>query len=272
MGTLVGTAAEATTSILICTVPRSGSWLLAEALEDSGRCGHPREYFRADYEPIYCRAWEIAPPLHVSDYVAAVLRAATTPDGTAGVKFHWGQVAGLARRLRAEGGGGATDDMTIFSQLFPAPQYVHLVREDTAAQAVSLFRAIRSDVWWQLEPSPRQPSSPDRDGMPAFDEIARLERQLVADNACWTTFFSRHGIAPVRVRYEDLAACYAETVNAVLVALGREDAARPGISPPRLHRQADETSARWLAAYRAWRGGRSDSAPERLGAPACAPI
>ena len=86
-------------SVLIATLPRSGSWLLAEALEGTRRCGHPREYFRPDYRPDYSRAWGLSPRAPFIEFFCAVLAKGTTPNGTFSAKLHWGQVVDLHTQM-----------------------------------------------------------------------------------------------------------------------------------------------------------------------------
>ena len=48
--------AEVRTSGLIATLPRSGSWLLSEALQLTGLVGQPAEYFRPDFLSQFSRS------------------------------------------------------------------------------------------------------------------------------------------------------------------------------------------------------------------------
>ena len=241
------------TSVLICTVPRSGSWLLAEALEATGVCGHPREYFRPDYQPGYARAWGLDVRCF-RDYVDGVRSAGTTPDGTFGAKLHWGQMAPLLERLRADAGAQrAESDAGLIATSFPAPRYVYLSRDDKARQSISLYKAIHLDVWWsfvddgeELVDARALPLEPD------FDEIARLEATLCEHELRWLRFFEQGGVEPVRVRYADLATSYEATVAAVFEALELPLHTRTFVTP-RLRRQADEVTDDWERRYLAWR-------------------
>jgi LPS sulfotransferase NodH len=237
---------EITRSVLICSVPRTGSWLLAEALEETGRCGHPREYFRTDYESIYAREWKLPAGHDFAAYLAAVRRAGSTPNGVFATKLHWEQYAAALPRLRSlSPPGRAADDL--LRDHFPAPVLVRLHRTDTAAQAVSWYRAIHLDVWWQLDDPTARPD--DRlPGEPDLAEIERLERRIIDQDEQWAALLADTALDLVLVTYEELSADYPAAVARVLAAAGL-----PGVPPPagpvRLRRQADEVSRAWTDRY-----------------------
>jgi trehalose 2-sulfotransferase len=241
-----------TRSVLICCVPRSGSWLLAEALEWTGRCGRPREYFRPDYVPRYAAEWGLGPAYSFAAFLGAARRAGTTANGIFSAKLHWGQYESLRPRLQALPGGSGRSDAELLAGAFVDPSFVHLRRLDTAAQAVSLYRAVHLDVWWSLDGEDpvggagRLPTELD------LDHVARLEAAIVEGDRAWCRCFAEAGVEPVSVTYEELSASYGPTVARVLGELGV--AADPPPSPPRLRKQADDLSREWVATYLAHRG------------------
>lgn len=236
-------------SILICTVPRSGSWLLAEGLEATGVCGHPREYFRADYQNGYTLEWGLE--VHgYADYLRGVKAAGTTANGTFGVKLHWGQFAHLLDRVRSQAESDAGEsDADLMRRHFPNPQYVYLTRDDKAHQAISLYKAINLDLWWSFEDENFDlPAEGVLPAEPDFEKVAELERTLVAHEHRWERFFEQGGIDPIRVTYADLAQAYEHTIAQVFEALAVPENAR-WIPPPRLRKQADAQSDEWVARY-----------------------
>src|SRR5580698_8296041 len=81
-------------SYIICTAPRSGSWMLSEALQATKLAGRPREWFHKDAEKERCENWDIPQPSEsgYTEYMDRVIRAATTPNGVFGLKLHWYQL------------------------------------------------------------------------------------------------------------------------------------------------------------------------------------
>lgn len=227
-------------SVVIATTPRSGSWLLAEALEGTEAVGHPREYLRADYEPLYAERWGLPARRTYRDYLDAVVAAGTSENGVFAIKVHWGQLEQALPKLRAVAPGH--DGADLIARIFPRPRYVHLTRGDRAAQAVSLYRAVRTDQWWDIGdgPQPPPPAEPD------WADIDRLVRTLTEHDEQWAAFLPA---GTIRVTYEDLVTEYSGTVRRVLDELGLAAEAGP-VPEPTLRRQADATSAAWVAAYR----------------------
>ena len=230
-------------TILICTHPRSGSTLLGEALYFAGGLGCPLEYFHAGFRPALASRWGCA---GLSDYSRAVHRWRTDPSGTLSVKLFWRDVAELAGELRP----GRFDDLherppeatspetyreiaALLAPLFPAADYIHLVRRDRVRQAVSAAAAVQTGVWRQIpQMGERAEAAP-----PSFD-YATIERLIAYADFChrhWRGLFAAIGAVPYGLAYEDLTRDHDTTVRAVLDHLGSAAA----VPPVRMKRQSD---------------------------------
>jgi LPS sulfotransferase NodH len=248
---------------VICTNPRSGSWLLSEGLASTALAGNPREWFNAAEER-KCRAeWRLEHPSDLSrdQYLAHVARSSTTPNGHSGLKLHYYQFAELPAIL-ASGAGGAISPAQTLTRAFPRARYIWLTRDDKARQAISLYLAARTEQWWRIGPreSPQAPAGPD-DLDPGT--VLRLERLLTSNDENWLDFFLTSHITPLVVHYEDLAADYAGTLRRVLRWLGVPGTDALAIAPSRLHRQSGPRTEAWLRRYLAVR----DATAARLDAP-----
>src|SRR4051812_21571952 len=92
---------------MICTNPRSGSWLLAEGLEGTGIAGHPREWFNEYEEREYPLRWGIpAPSGSYEQYLSRLLEEGTTANGVFGLKCMGFQFATLRDKLKTIPGYG----------------------------------------------------------------------------------------------------------------------------------------------------------------------
>lgn len=263
------------TSYVICTLPRSGSWLLSESLEATGLAGSPREYFNEVTEEEKFREWGVA---SYADYLPRVLDLGSTPNGVFGVKCHWYQFAQLPAKLGQVPGCEGLEAPELLAELFPGLGYVWLTRRDKARQAVSLYRARRTGQWWRIadyEPfsPPAESAEPGSSAAPAiefdFAAIERLERVAVEQEAKWREHFDRAGVEPLVVAYEDLVDSFVPQVRRVLRFL---DVTVPkGLRiETRLRRQADALSEEWVERYVGMRRARRAVSP--LGsAPAPAP-
>jgi LPS sulfotransferase NodH len=75
---------EPVRSYVICCVQRTGSWLLAHTLADTGYAGRPFDYFDEAERGNRTREWGL-PDGHLTAYVRAMWNAATTPNGVLGL-------------------------------------------------------------------------------------------------------------------------------------------------------------------------------------------
>lgn len=241
---------------VIASVPRSGSTLLARLLWETGRVGAPKEYLN----PMQVRDWEarLGPTAAVrwrhralrgrlagvagrgpwtdarlAAYLDRVRARRTGPEGWFGLKLHhhhhqrWFVDAG--RDLEA---------------VLGPVRWVRITRDDTVAQAVSWTRALQTGRWasWQ------------RDGLPAVYDRRAIAGRLAAIEAAEAAWSERLADRPVcAVTYEQLVADREATVRRVLRWLDVPDADTVAVPAPPVARQADATSAAWIARYRSGR-------------------
>ena len=254
---------------IICTMPRSGSWLLSEALEKTRIAGSPREYFNELQEATWFEKWDV---WSYADYLKRVLARGTTPNGVFGVKLHWYQFDGLPAKLSQIPGMEGLARYEMMRRAFGDPRYILLTRRDKVRQAVSFFRASRTCVWWKIPGVPeREPVIPESDLGYDYQGIDRLKKLLRAHHDNWRRYFDQNGIEPIPVVYEDLAHSYGSTVLDVLRALGVTIPAGLTIPQPRLQKQADGRSEEWVQRYHNDHRVRSllPDAPQEATAPAC---
>lgn len=238
---------------LICATPRSGTTLLCDLLEATGQAGRPQSYYRRQDMETRARDFDLRPADFPDPaafdraYLSAVLAAGAAGTGIFGLRLMWGTVGELLERL-ARLYPGATE-AAMLTQAFGPLVHIHLSRGDKVAQAISLLKAEQSGLWHVgADGADRQRVGPG--GPVAYDEgrIAGLVAELECDDAAWTAFFARHGIEPVRVAYEDLAASPGTEVRKILVALGRPPELADNLIA-RTSRMADAETERWARRF-----------------------
>lgn len=125
-------------SYVICCVQRSGSWLLAHTLADTGCAGRPSDYFGDEEQEPNTREWGL-PTGDQAAYVRAVRGRATTPNGVLGSKLMWNVFDSLRSSLRPP--AGTDPGLAFMRTTFPDPQFVWLRRQDKVRQGISWWRA-----------------------------------------------------------------------------------------------------------------------------------
>ena len=229
----------ATLSYFISTAPRTGGFLLAEALESTRIAGRPREYFDKVFQQNWSDGVGVASD---AEYFEQALAAGTTPNGVFGAKVLWHQFEHLLVKLRLIQGNGLSD-LELLRRTFPELRYVFLTRRDKIRQAISYDRAIRSGVWWSISAhSDQQSPTPPF----VFENIDDWVTRLTEFESNWRRHFKRIGVEPFEVTYEDLAEDYESTVHAVLRYLNLPDSEKCTVAPPRLRKQADAITEEWV--------------------------
>jgi trehalose 2-sulfotransferase len=247
-------------SCFIATSPRSGSWFLAEALANTGRVGIPNEYFRPDFTALWSAEWGLTGNVPYRTYVAAAKERTMTPNGVFSAKLHWYQFAWLLGLLATEpepGDGSPSDTM---NHWFPNLRYVFLRRRDTARQAVSYYRASKTQVWFQTDKQQHGVLAEDDVDL---QQIRWFEDVLIKHRENWRSYFTKNGIIPLEVIYEDLVSDYPAAVHEILAYLGIRGSGDITLSPPSLRRQSDQRTEAILERYRS-ASGRLVPSPDGL--------
>jgi LPS sulfotransferase NodH len=234
---------------VIATTPRTGSWLLAEALNETGLAGEPQEYFGWEGLDGWSREFGLDPGASFLTFIEKAIAYGTSENGIFCAKVHWSQLQHFVRKVREEPGVWPNTTAELLHHFFADLHCVHLSRADTARQAISYWQAVQAGNWWDDGDTPR------RAGAAAeldFQQIRWCEDLLVGQDRSWGALLADADIPTLEVVYEQLVADRAGTVERVLDFLGAE---RGPIELPltRLRRQADERTERWLEVYLAIR-------------------
>jgi LPS sulfotransferase NodH len=238
-------------SFLICASARTGTNLLATALRRTGVAGWPFEYFSAELanQPfMLSRLGNIAASAGAPDFAARlplIIRAGSTDNGVFGSTVHWVQMKNL---MAAIGHAGepilppSPDAVASLSASFPGLRFIQLTRQNTVAQAISHYRAMKTGRWSELA---REPAAAAPVDLP-FDEatILRLKQGAETDAAGWEAFLAGRPEPKLALTYEALSADFHETIRRVLEFLDIR-ASEVNIPPPNFRRQADALSLEW---------------------------
>jgi LPS sulfotransferase NodH len=287
-------------SYLVCATQRSGSTLLCELLKGTGVAGHPEEFFEAmrdtgvpphpgdflrglaatglgvrdDPKPTDAPAYSsLAGLADYREHLERTFTMGTTPNGVFGAKLMFNQLDelhALAGRLPELAG---LEIEVLLERLFGQPRYIWISRRDVVRQAVSMWKALQSRRWRADDGNGDDDGGDGLDGPDGdddesvaphyrFDAIDHLVRRFQAEERGWQSFFSRHGVEPLAIAYEDeLVVDRDGTIRRALEWLG--------VSPPPgwhaeepMRRQSGSSSDDWVAAYHRDRHAAQHSVPQ----------
>lgn len=202
----------------LCGEARAGTTFLKELLASTGKLGEPVEWFDPSWRA------RIGP---TDDFIGAMLARTATPNHVYGLKIFSSHMK-AARRHQ-------------WATRLPGLSYVHIRRDDLLGQAISFARAAQTARFISDQAERRPPVYDRRSIDSALIALARGQ-------ARWDIWFARHGIAPLRLSYEQLAADPGATVSRIAALVGVEDAA---IDPAKVSatRLRDDTNADWRRRY-----------------------
>jgi LPS sulfotransferase NodH len=233
-------------SYVICTIQRSGSFLLCEALKNTGLAGMPEEYFLPG------EGWEDGwwarqnGVTSRSDYLRLVLEKGTTPNGVFGTKIMWNYFPAMLKSLQELPEYRAMETPQLMDALFPKVHYIWMIRRDKVRQAVSWAKAAQTDVYaW----SQGDPPAPKREPSFDFEFVDQLYNLIIEGEAGWRTFFETCGVRPFRVEYEELVKAYEPTALRILEYMKIPYPKNLVFGERRLRKQADDLNEAWTEKY-----------------------
>jgi trehalose 2-sulfotransferase len=233
-------------SYVICAVQRSGSFLLCEALKNTGFAGMPEEYF------LNGEGWEDSwwarqhGVTSRTGYLHLVFEKGTSPNGVFGTKIMWNYFHKMLESLREHPEYKEREAPQVMAALFPNVHYIWIVRRDKVRQAVSWAKAGQTDVYaWHKGEIPLPKREPTFD----FGFIDQLYKLILEGEAGWQNYFEACGVQPFKVEYEELVEAYEPTALNVLEYLNVPYPKNLVFGERRLQKQADLLNEAWVEKY-----------------------
>lgn len=226
-------------SVFICTLPRTGSSLLAADMRSTNALGFPREFFnRPRYETL-TEKWGV-PRGDLDAYIAKLHAKTASPNGVMGVKLMVRHLDILTKEgmLPAEPGR-----LRNLSRTFGDVVVIKLLRKDKLRQAISLTKAQQTGKWGVLKEEQREPFY-DRDAL-----IANLVR-IVEDEAMWERELEASELEPaITLDYEDIPdrrdELLLEIADLLELPNAQEIVANRDRADVKLQRQSDDLTEEW---------------------------
>ena len=236
------------TAYVICAMQRSGSFLLCEALKNTGLAGMPEEYFlyHEGGENWENGRWARQHGVTLRPaYLELVLAKGTTANGVFGTKLMWNYLPHVIANFQEMPAYQGLDAAEILPKLLPNLHYIWLVRRDKVKQAVSWAMAAQTNIYASWQTEGQSPPEPVFD----FEQIDLLYNLILQGEAGWQAFFKRCGAVPLKVVYEELVGSYEATALRILDYLGVSYPPDLVFGQRKLKKQATELNERWAEKY-----------------------
>lgn len=211
---------------VLCSSPRSGSTLIASMLYATGIAGDPLEYLNDQWISVHMQsASRRMEDFNVDGYLAEWETRRTSPNGIFGIKLHHHQMRRMWR--------GREKEAAVWLGAFD--RRILLIRRDKVAQAVSLYRAITSQMWTSKDSQLSEGSSRTVDFNPV--RIAELLVFLIKEEEGWRNYMKTNELPFIELYYEDFVNDYVCESLRLLKLLGMESYKAEDVPPPQLARQ-----------------------------------
>jgi trehalose 2-sulfotransferase len=237
---------------------RVGSTLLAQALEDTGVAGRPREWLNAASVAEVMKKHGVAT---AEELRSQLWRVATSSNGVLGIKYGMvpklhDELIDLMASVEREAAPEGTDrSYDAWRGFFPNCRHCFLTRLDKVRQAVSWWRAIKSGAWHRpnrsdtsvgvIAPKPLGSLIEKYD----FHAIQHLLGECSAREDAIHRQLDAWAIEPLTIIYEDLVTKFEATVRSALEFLRVPDARALTIRQPAFVTLADEVNDAWYARF-----------------------
>lgn len=215
-------------SIMLATLPRSGSTTFAINMWRAGCLGAPMEY--ANFQ-IMEQLFNRLESHDWIDYWAKVKSIRTGPNGVFSYKMFPNNFLYIARNHKE-----------VLKELSPS-YVVYLTRENALEQAISLYRASKSKSWF-AGVTPKEGVDYDT------NEIASTIRRINAWKNSWENVFSLTKVLVFRVTYERFLLERNNVMSEIATFVGEKLDDKLFLDIPDIDVQRDGTTKDWVSRYR----------------------
>lgn len=229
--------------VILCFTNRCGSNWLAELLYATGLMGLADEFFNAERVLEDCAICKLN---SFDDFIRNLPNNHSTLNAVFATKLSWDQLYFLSR-------------IKVISKIIPKPQFIYIVRNDVAAQALSFLVAMQTGQWksnWNSGVNGKtKPASISN------EQIIEVISEIQFAQSQFELYFDKLKLSPYRVFYEDLQTNPEFVISEILHFLEISTSKRREINPAKLQleKQRDEQSEKRLTQFHHETEGRYDS-------------
>lgn len=240
------------TAYIICATPRSGSHLLADALQITAVAGKPDEYFITNREGqlqnIQGNIANIYGKQSLEDFHQLVLSLGSTENGVFGIIIQWDYLHHIFANFRAIPPYQSLSERALLNALFYNPKFIWLQRRDKVRQAISWVKARHTGVWGVEKDKSSQPPKSKPMAYDYFLLEQNVNRFVRAEQA-WASFFKANQIEPFVVVYEELAQSFEQTSLQLLDFLAIPHPQEIDFQARKWQKQANALNEEWAVRF-----------------------
>lgn len=223
--------------------------MLCDLLARSRVAGLPASYFRPASVATFRQAWGLPP--HPgdwgADYVKGAVHHGSAGTGCVGVRIMWSDMGPFVERLHSLF-PGAGSDVDVLAAALGIDRFVHLVRADRVAQAISLVLAEQTGLWHRhADGTERERSHTAKPADYDAEQITQALRLLDSEAQGWSDWFAESAVTPMVVSYEALTADPTTVVGRVVAHVAAIDVT---VDEPDTMQLSDHTNRAWATRFR----------------------
>ena len=227
---------------------RTGSTLLCKALEATGVAGKPGEWLYAPNTSDFLQFYGMKTYTQLQEKLWDL---GSTPNGVCGLKFSFYQPLFNNILSLFENFPGCEQNtltgLDLWEGVFPNTKHFFMMRRNKVRLAVSWWKAIKTQEWHREKG--QAPVHADLSDAYSFEAIRHLLLECSMREAGLQEFFSKAGIIPTTLVYEDFILSYDQTIRNMLEIL-EVTPTNLVIDPPPNERLSDEVSEEWADRFR----------------------
>ena len=238
-------------SFRIWMTQRSGSTLLCEILTATQVLGKPGEHFNVMDDATLCARHKVSSYLALKEKLWAL---GTSANGVFGLKdamytAHYRKIVEEISQLRGLEKSPTLDHEVFWSDLFPNCKHIYLSRRNKVRQAVSWWKAINDQIWHLRPEEQHQNKAHFYTEKYDFAALSHLLKEIALKECATETYFSKYGIRPLNLVYEDFIQDFQGTIRNVANYLEIELLEIPEMTEP-FKRTANPASEEWVQRFR----------------------
>ncbi len=204
------------------------------------------KYFNRESEAIWRARHGIDSTI---DYLRWLMDRGTSSNAVFGAKIMWHQMTyciQLLRQLpdyRSHNRGSIPE---LISTVFPNLFYVWITRSDKVRQAVSIDIALQTGNYaWIGDQKPSSKTEPEFN----FNRIDFQMHRIVASELGWQQYFTKAGVTPFEVSYEEFVVRYEETTRAIGLSSCSYSGRSEFLGKPKLKKMSGGLNDEWVRRY-----------------------